>query len=67
MPARRRGFSPRDEARRIAANIAKLPERLRRSYWHRPRIVPYPLIGQGPSTAAAGLAVALGNYPSWRG
>jgi hypothetical protein len=25
------------------------------------------LLSQGPSTAAAGLAAALGNYPSWRG
>ena len=57
----------RDEARRIPANIASCRSCLRRSCWHRPQIVPYPLIGQGPSTAAAGLAVALGNYPSWRG
>ena len=49
----------RDEARRIAANIASCLSCLRRSCWHRPRIVPYPLIGQGPSTAAAGLAVVV--------
>ena len=64
------------EAEKEWADNSWLPELLRRKDEQPvdhpvPEIAPtivlplggYPLIGQGPSTAAAGLAVALGNYP----